>query len=334
MLDEDKDGKLSKDEVLKLHAIQDADHDGFVTMEEIGKHIRSVHKHPAGPEAKAKKSAEGKKKAKAGKSMIEKSKSDKLAKQKGKPQPGKPHPGGRGPMMGRGGFIGRMGGGGPAGHPWMMPPHQMFGKVFKEVDADGNGSVTKEEIAEAVWKKASAADTDKNGSLTKEEIQKHIQAHLKKHGGPMSGREGRPSPGSRPGRPKRKPGRPDRKTPEKSPPKTTPEKAASEKAEADKSADPVASTPSLESGAQVNETSDAPVVADAAAPSAQENPAAATTPVAEEQSDVNLKQETAPEAPVQTGEQPAVDKATGNEPTANVPPATETPSEKGAEDAT
>ncbi len=35
MLDTDKDGKLSKDEVLKLHADQDADKDGFVTMEDV-----------------------------------------------------------------------------------------------------------------------------------------------------------------------------------------------------------------------------------------------------------------------------------------------------------
>jgi len=203
MLDADKDGKLSKDEVLKLHADQDADKDGLVTLEEIGKHMRSVHQHPDG------KKGEPKKLSKAGKNKPKEKKSEVggHARRPGGPM-GHPGPGMMGMLRGRG----------PGGPFGMLPPHEMLEKMFEKVDADHNGSVTKDEIAEAIWKKAGPADENKDGALSKDEIRKHLLAHL---GG---------GDGVRPDRPRRPEGRPGKR--HGKPEGRTKPKPADEKAEA------------------------------------------------------------------------------------------------------
>lgn len=201
MLDADKDGKLSKDEVLNLHADQDADKDGLVTLEEIGKHMRSVHKHPDG------KKGEPKKLSKAGKNKPKEKKSEVGGHAR---RPGGPmgHPGR--------GMMGMLRGRGPGGPFGMLPPHEMMEKMFEKVDADHNGSVTKDEIAEAIWEKAGPADENKDGALSKEEIRKHLFAHL---GG---------GDGVRPDRPRRPEGRPGKrhgKPADRAKPKPADEKA-------------------------------------------------------------------------------------------------------------
>jgi len=180
MLDSDHDGKLSKDEVLKLHEAQDADHDGFVTIEEIGKHFRSVHKHQGDEKAPAKE-----------KSSDKKPEVGKRGRGLAGPPMGHPGRGMMGMFPGHGGLFG------------MLPPREMLEKLFDKVDADDNGSVTKDEIAEAIWQKASAADDNKDGSLSKDEIRKHLRAHME---GARGDRPGRPrGPEGRPGKRQGKP---------------------------------------------------------------------------------------------------------------------------------
>lgn len=286
MLDVDKDGKLSKDEVLKLHADQDADKDGFVSLKEIEAHGKGAHKPPhIGP------------------------KGEKHPKTFGD----KPHhpPHGRPPHEGRG-PMGIGGGRSPFGHgPWgIIPPGQIREKIFKEVDTDGNGSVTKEEIAEAVWKKAGAADTDKDGAISKAEAENHLKEHFKKMRSQGDGKprpQGDRKPGDRAGKKAKKP---EGKKPKVEKPKEeTPTKPEEEKAD-------INEQPAVESARQESGPVTPPVAVEPAAPA--ETPAATETPVTETPAEIAppvVEAEAKPETskPAETPQEPAALPSVNNE---------------------
>jgi hypothetical protein len=53
---------------------------------------------------------------------------------------------------------------------------KMMERIFTEQDADGNGSVSKDEFTSHATKRFEAMDANKDGGVTKEEIKAHHEA--------------------------------------------------------------------------------------------------------------------------------------------------------------
>ncbi len=80
--------------------------------------------------------------------------------------------------------AGPYGGKGPGG-PGMHRGPQIN---FEQLDLNGDGSITKEEIAGQAKARFDTSDADKDGFLTKEELQAGIEAHLKQRALTMADR--------------------------------------------------------------------------------------------------------------------------------------------------
>ena len=137
-IDADHDGKITKEELLKVYTALDKDKDGAVTRQEFAEAVSSGFK-PGGDA--------GKKDSHPGHPHPE-----------GPGHPGRPHagPGQDGP--------------GRHGPPSAEQLLQRFDKAKK-------GTLSKEDVPERLWSRISAADADKDGVVSKEELETHFKNH-------------------------------------------------------------------------------------------------------------------------------------------------------------
>jgi len=190
-LDTNKDGKISKDEVLAHHTALDRDGDGEVTREEMLAHFREQHRsqRPEGDKQKDEKDTKAKD-----------ARETEAGKEGERPQRrpfGAQRPGQAG------GFRG------------FPSPDQ----VFSRLDKNSDGKLSKDELPEGLRERLSNADTDKDGEISKSEFEEHSR-QMRERFGRGAGDDARgPRRGGRPGRDsmrgRRQPGA-DSAAPEKS----------------------------------------------------------------------------------------------------------------------
>ena len=219
LLDENHDGRLSREEFSRAATYfsdLDRNQDGFID----GREMMSMSGHgEGGPEGRGPRADRG------------------FGPPPGEGPEGRRRPDGEGPddkemrdgdrprpeggegERGRLGFGGPRPEGGPGGPGGRFNPEEMF----KRMDKDGDGTLSKEEAPERMKEHFDEIDTDKDGKLSKDEL----KAHREKR---MNGRGGRPGgegpDGPRPGRPEGEGDKPAGDAPKDAP--STQEKPAEE----------------------------------------------------------------------------------------------------------
>lgn len=220
LLDENHDGRLSRDEFSRAATFfgdLDRNHDGFIDDRELTNNHGHDEGGPRGPEGRGPRADRG------------------FGPPPGEGPEGRRRPGGEGPdekemrdgerprheggegERGRPGFGGPRPEGGPGGPGGRFNPEEMF----KRMDKDGDGSLSKEEAPERMKEHFDEIDSDKDGKLTQDELKAHREKRMKD-------REGRPGgDGPRPGRPEGEGDKPAGEAPKDTPP--VQEKPAEEK---------------------------------------------------------------------------------------------------------
>ena len=184
-LDQNSDGKITKDEVLQLFAKVDVNGDGSVTREELARMVMSGGSPPANPHERAGgPNVHGAERPQAG----PEGQSNVPPHGAGPVGPGGigdpgfrlgpgwfapgPGPGGIGP----GGFPGgrRPQFGGP-GRPGLPGPSGEL--LLNQFDREHKGFLTKDSVPPGLWDRISSADTNGDGKVSKEELEAHFRSH-------------------------------------------------------------------------------------------------------------------------------------------------------------
>jgi EF-hand domain pair/EF hand len=151
-LDDNKDGKISRDELLKHFSSVDANNDGSVTVEELVAKMRNAHSgNSASTEARHANAADGNRPA----------------------ADGRPN-GPGGPFAWRGTGAGfRFAGGPPSAD-----------RMFENLDKNKDGKLTSDEVPGLVWDRLSRSDADNDGAVSKAELETHFQQMIPRGGRP------------------------------------------------------------------------------------------------------------------------------------------------------
>ena len=141
-LDADKNGKISKDEVLKQFAKVDTNGDGNISPEELASHLHNLHQQHAAPAGTGGNEGHGRSGQGSGGSGSSSG------------------PPGRGPQ-GRRGFEG--------------PPSAAG--MFHAMDRNNDGKLSKDEVPGPMWSRLSEADADKDGFISRAELEEFWKQH-------------------------------------------------------------------------------------------------------------------------------------------------------------
>lgn len=182
-IDSDSDGKVTKEEVLKLFEKVDVNGDGSVTREEFIRLLTGNRGHRNSSASKQQQERDGRSPS-AGNAPHQPGHPGGMPQgfgargafgpgPFGPPQFG-PGPGGFGPGgPGQGGFpggFGRRGAGGAAFGSWGsgLPPAE---RLFERFDKDKSGALTKDNVPSPLWNPLSRADANEDGKVTREELE-------------------------------------------------------------------------------------------------------------------------------------------------------------------
>ena len=177
-IDQNSDGKITKDEVMQLFAKVDVNGDGSVTREELARMVMSGGSSPANPHEQASEpNVHGAGRHQAGSEGHTDVPTQGVgpggpggigdpAFRRGPgwfgPGPSGFGPGGRGPQFGG---SGRPGFHGPSGE-------LMMDRIYR----DHNGFLTKDSVPPGLWDRISNADTNGDGKISKEELEAHFKS--------------------------------------------------------------------------------------------------------------------------------------------------------------
>lgn len=183
LLDENHDGRLSRDEFARAATFfgdLDRNHDGFIDDRELMDAPDHREGGPRGPDGRGPRADRG------------------FGPPPGEGPEGRRRPGGEGPddkemrdgerprreggegERGRPGFGGPRPEGGPGGPGGRFNPEEMF----KRMDKDGDGTLSKEEAPERMKEHFDEIDADKDGKLSQDELKAHREKRMKGRGRP------------------------------------------------------------------------------------------------------------------------------------------------------
>jgi Ca2+-binding EF-hand superfamily protein len=196
-LDSDGDGKITKEEMLAMHAKADADGDGAVTLEELQKHIKSAIENTVGRGGPSRGRGGARPAGRGGGrpsattifAQFDKNKDGKLTKDEVPSQMwdrlAAADSDGDGSVSKREfeKMIGSRRGGPPvgAGKGRGMPPGASGGpprpeRILRQFDKNKDSKLTKDEVPEELWQRLSQADADGDGAVTVDEFAKTLGA--------------------------------------------------------------------------------------------------------------------------------------------------------------